>query len=131
MTMHPSRPAQPITVMGPIRNTPTNRHTSNNASNNEHDEDDDNDFGAVEDLTEQDIEMLRAAAASSIDAQAGKNILRHPHLDDAPDPSNIKDVNSSVLGDAFHVMDRSKIPKVHEAKKRYLRRSSSCDRGQE
>ena len=57
--------------------------------------------------------------ASSIEAQAGKSILRHPHLDDAPDPSNIKDVNSSVLGDAFHVLDRSKIPKVHEAKKSY------------
>lgn len=82
------------------------------------DDNNDSDF-SIEDLTSEDIEMIRAAAMSSVRAQAGNNLLKSSHLMDAPDPSDIKDVFSSVLGDPFHAMDRPKIPTKHEAKKSY------------
>ena len=38
----------------------------------------------------------------------------------APNPSKIKNLSSSVLGDTFYAMDRTKVPIKHEAKKAFF-----------
>ena len=87
------------------------------------DGDDDNDVGMVGPMgesndeddppTASEIEELRAAEAAAV---AGG--LNCTHLDPAPLP--VTDTFSSVLGDAFHFMDRAKVPMHHESKKGYF-----------
>ena len=72
----------------------------------EHNPDDDH-----EDITEDQLELLRVAVTSPPNAPC-------PHL--SPPPATIKDKFSSVLGDTFHFMDRPKVPTQHEAKKAYF-----------
>ena len=50
----------------------------------------------------------------------GRNILKCVGLSDAPSPSEIMNIFSSVLGNPFHAMDRAKVPVKHEAKKAFF-----------
>ena len=43
-----------------------------------------------------------------------------PTLSDTPRLGEIKNKYSSVLGDVFHAMDRTKVPVKHEAKKAFF-----------
>jgi hypothetical protein len=52
-------------------------------------------------------------------ATRGEIPLKCPGLDEPPNPADIKDVFSCVLGDGFHLIDRPKIPVHHAAKKMY------------
>jgi hypothetical protein len=72
-----------------------------------------------EELSEQEIMWVRSAADSS------QNALPHSYLQNGaslldPQPDQIHDVFSTVLGDAFHFMDRVRVPMHHELKKAYF-----------
>ena len=67
------------------------------------------------DLHANDVELVRAAQAAAT-AAATPNV--DVHLD--PPPAQIDDVFSCVLGDAFHFMDRPKVPVHHDTKKAYF-----------
>jgi len=71
------------------------------------------------DLTSEDIEHLKAITILSEAAAENRVVLKCEGLDDPPQASEIKDVFSSILGDGFHYIDRSKIPVKHEYKKTY------------
>ena len=71
-------------------------------------------------LTSDDISSLAAAIFPSQQAQNGKALLKCKGLADAPNPSDIKDKRSVVMGDVFHAMDRTKVLTKHEAKKGYF-----------
>lgn len=106
-------------------------HSSRNNSNasspaadedfDKNDEDGDHDEDATGgiDIKTSDIEMLRKVAFLAEDGTAGRSILKCRHLDDAPSPETIKDSFSAVVGDAFHVIDRPKVPIRSEHKKLY------------
>jgi hypothetical protein len=49
----------------------------------------------------------------------GEMPLKCLGLDEPPNPADIKDVFSCVLGDGFHLIDHPKIWVHHEAKKMY------------
>jgi len=76
--------------------------------------------GAADDhaaeLTANEIATTRAAAAAAARSAHGPNATVPL---DAP-PAEIIDIFSSVLGDAFHFMDRPKVPIHHEYKKGYF-----------
>ena len=70
-------------------------------------------------LTTEDIEFLRAIDQESEAALNGQTPLQCPHLDPPPDPGAVKNVYSSVLGDGFHGINRSKVPIKAEIKKAF------------
>ena len=70
-------------------------------------------------LTSEDITKLHDAIFQSENAQTGKTPLRCKGLSEPPKPQDIKDRFSSVLGDIFHAMNRTKVPVKHEAKKTF------------
>ena len=73
-------------------------------------------------LTSADIEKIYIGITqmSIAPAQSITNILKCAGLSDAPSPSKIQNIFSSVLGDTFHAMDRTKVPIKHEAKKAFF-----------
>jgi hypothetical protein len=71
-------------------------------------------------LTSTDIESIRAAIQHMDNAEPNRAILKCAGLSDAPMPEDIVNKFSSVLGDAFHAMDRTKVPVKHEAKKAFF-----------
>jgi hypothetical protein len=112
---------------GPAPSDPDNNE---DIIDKEDDEDGYNDVNMVEieeaetvvgsiDIKTSDIEMLRKVALLAEDGMAGRSILKCPHLDDSPGPKAIKDRFSAVVGDAFHVIDRPKIPIRADHKKLY------------
>jgi hypothetical protein len=73
-----------------------------------------------EDITDLDIEGLRCALFDSDKAQSGGKFIECSHLSAPPDPKHMVDKFSSVLGDCFHAMDRTKVPIRHEARKGFF-----------
>ena len=72
-------------------------------------------------LTSADIEYLfLALSKADILQQNERSVLESPHLSSPPDPKRMKRRFSSVLGDVFHAMDRTKVPVKHEAKKAFF-----------
>jgi hypothetical protein len=76
------------------------------------------DFTAT--LTSQEIDHLQMAIFDTKNALSGRALLQSDHLSPPPNPKHIRDKYSVVLGDAFHAMDRAKVPTKHEAKKAYF-----------
>jgi hypothetical protein len=72
------------------------------------------------DFTEDDIDQLCSALYHSDQAQPGGRFLECKQLSSPPDPKHMVDKFSSVLGDSFHAMDRTKVPIRHEARKGYF-----------
>ena len=73
------------------------------------------------DLSDEDIDRLWSALFDIGDAsQPGQTFLKCTHLSHPPDPKYMVDKYSSVLGDSFHAMDRTKVPIRHEARKGYF-----------
>ena len=68
------------------------------------------DFDEEEDLSKEEIELIRASKA--IESQ------ECPYLD--PPPKKINDLSSRVLADPFHIMDRIKVPTKHAAKRGFF-----------
>jgi hypothetical protein len=66
-------------------------------------------------LSTEDIGVIRATEAAA--ARAGA-LPAAPELDDPP--GVVQDCSKRVLGDAFHFMDRPKVPINHESKKGYF-----------
>ena len=75
---------------------------------------------ASEDFTINDIGRLFSALFESDKAHPAENFLECTQLSTPPDPRYMVDKFSSVLGDAFHAMDRAKVPIRHEARKGYF-----------
>jgi len=72
-------------------------------------------------LTSADIEYLFSALSKAdILQQNERSVLESPYLSSPPDPKRMKRRFSSVLGDVFHAMDRTKVPVKHEAKKAFF-----------
>ena len=84
-------------------------------------------------LSTSDIDMIRAAiqqsepttdevvyTVSTPKSSKSSTILPCEGLSLAPMPDEIKDYFSSILGDVFHAMDRTKVPVKHEAKKAFF-----------
>ena len=73
------------------------------------------------DLTEEDIEGLRLAIFAADEAAAGRPVpLSCPQLDAPPNPRDVSNKYSAVLGDGFHAMHRPKVPMEHDSKKAYF-----------
>ncbi|KAL3770800.1 hypothetical protein ACHAWU_006359 [Discostella pseudostelligera] len=72
------------------------------------------------DFTDDDIDRLCSALFDSDNAQPGGKFLECKQLSSPPDPKYMVDRFSSVLGDCFHAMDRTKVPIRHEARKGYF-----------
>ena len=72
------------------------------------------------DFSNGDIDRLHSALFDSDMAQSGGQYLTCKQLSSPPDPKYMVDKFSSVLGDAFHAMDRTKVPIRHEARKGYF-----------
>jgi hypothetical protein len=70
-------------------------------------------------LSEQEIMWVRSAADASQNALPQSYLQNGASLLD-PQPDQIHDVFSTVLGDAFHFMDRVRVPMHHELKKAYF-----------
>ncbi len=70
-------------------------------------------------LTTDGIKSLHTTIFNAKEAQSDGSLLEYDKLDSAPKPSDIKDRFISVLGDAFHLMDRTKVS-VHKAKKSFF-----------
>lgn len=71
------------------------------------------------DLNAADVELIRRCAAQGAAPHlAGRGEGTCPPLD--PPPERIPDRFSAVLGDAFHMMDRPKVPMSHSSKKAYF-----------
>lgn len=74
-------------------------------------------------LTSKDIDYLQSAlfdGESAQSANAERAVLQSEHLSAPPDPKDMKNRYSAVLGDVFHAMDRTKVPVRHEAKKGFF-----------
>jgi len=71
-------------------------------------------------LSESDIAFLQKTLFDGESVRSGRKVLLSPHLSHPPDPTEMRDKFSAVMGDVFHAMDRTKIPHQHEAKKAYF-----------
>ena len=71
-------------------------------------------------LNSDDIKMLEAAIFETEDAVSRQGLLSCDELGECLTPDGIKNRFSSVLGDIFHAMSRTKVPIKHEAKKAYF-----------
>ncbi len=60
----------------------------------------------METVTQQEIELIRAAAEQTESAQSVQNIFPCAELSPSPSPTDIVDIFSCVLGDSFHAMKR-------------------------
>ena len=81
-------------------------------------EEDDEDL--VNEITEKDLTYLRAVILDADKSMKGDPPIQCDNLGDPPDPNDIPDVFSCVLGDPFHPMDRPKPSTIkHEVKKAY------------
>jgi hypothetical protein len=71
-------------------------------------------------LNTNDIAYLQKALFAGESARSGRKVLLSPHLSQPPNPIEMRDKFSAVMGDVFHAMDRTKTPHHHEAKKSYF-----------
>mmetsp|Transcript_29129 Transcript_29129/g.49666 ORF Transcript_29129/g.49666 Transcript_29129/m.49666 type:complete len:1097 (+) Transcript_29129:786-4076(+) len=78
------------------------------------------DYMDMENVSQQDIELIRAAAERTGSTQSTANLFPCEGLSPSPPLTEILDVYSGVLGDAFHAMKRQITPMHHEAKKAYF-----------
>ncbi|KAL7535665.1 hypothetical protein ACHAXR_006652, partial [Thalassiosira sp. AJA248-18] len=98
---------------------------SHGEANEENHDGDDGDFTEedldleIGELTSADIDIIRAAILQTGEARPGKDLLKCKGLSEAPSPSSINNKFSSVLGDIFHAISRTKVPTKHEAKKAF------------
>ena len=84
-------------------------------------EEDDNQLeNAEKQLTSDDIKHLHSSIFDNKDIESGKKVLACSNLSEPPSPRDIKNKHSSVVGDPFHAMDRTKVPVRHEAKKAFF-----------
>ncbi len=71
-------------------------------------------------LTTSDIDCLWMALNYAETACSSQPVLQSAHLSTPPDPKEIKDTFSAVMGDIFYTMDCTQIPHHPEAKKGYF-----------
>ncbi|EJK75836.1 hypothetical protein THAOC_02434 [Thalassiosira oceanica] len=71
-------------------------------------------------LDSKSIKLLQAAIFSTDEALEGRDPLRCPELGRCLTPDEITNRYSSVLGDIYHAMSRTRVPIKHEAKKAYF-----------
>ncbi|EJK69590.1 hypothetical protein THAOC_09135, partial [Thalassiosira oceanica] len=71
-------------------------------------------------LDSSDIKLLEAAIFQTEEASVGQSFLHCPELGECLAPDRIQNRFSSVLGDIYHAMSRTKVPVKHEAKKAYF-----------
>ena len=74
----------------------------------------------IGELSERDIQYIRDGLNQIQEDNDSRNFMKCNGLSDAPKLNEMKDVFSSVLGDVFHAMDRTKVPVKHEAKKPFF-----------
>ena len=121
-------------ITAPVQDHTVSQATQHDTENAEADDGADGDFVEVVvnslrdgdflegDLSQLDIELVRAAQEQeqSASTQSVKNLFPCKQLPDSPSPSDIKDIWSCILGDAFHAMKRIITPMHHEAKKAFF-----------
>ncbi|KAJ1626295.1 hypothetical protein T492DRAFT_878692 [Pavlovales sp. CCMP2436] len=117
-------PTSALSATTPLPPPPTASNAPASAGGGDGDDGDDGDGGGGgngEDLTEQEIaEMLHTAATAAGHGGSGEGVK----LSAAP-TGTIADKFSFVLGDAYHYMNRAKVPMHHSSKKGYYRVKAS------
>ena len=71
-------------------------------------------------LDPKSIKMLEAAIFKMSEANENPRVLTCDKLGECLTPDQVPNRYSSVLGDIFHAMNRTRVPIKHEAKKAYF-----------